>query len=169
MKTRKIMLWAAAGICGLAGMASVAVAGPASPDEFLGKAINDSEFAVESSKLALEKSQDKDIKQYAQLMIESQTKIFDQLAAYRQSAAGADHKDKAHQEMMKRLEGLVTDNFNNEYSRMQKDTSKEMVTLFDAYAHKGGDANLKDFAAKILPQLEEYKAMADKLESGSGH
>ncbi|HEU5047283.1 MAG TPA: DUF4142 domain-containing protein [Rickettsiales bacterium] len=169
MRIQKFIALAAVGMGTLVGADAIAASASASSENFLTKAISNSQFEVESSKLALEKSQNKDVKQYAQMMIESQTKILNTLTTYKQSTMGAAQKDmdKAHQDMMKKLEPLVTDNFNNEYSRMQQDTDKEMVVLFSEYAEKGDNADLRNFAAGALPQLKENKAQADKLDTNS--
>ena len=118
--------------------------------DFITKATVAGEFEIESSKIALDKSQDKNIKRFAQQMIDDHTKASDALALTLQNQKMQPPKqelDSAHQQLIDKLQALSGDDFNHQYVAMQLDAHKQAVDLFTDYSRRGGNAGLKDFAA----------------------
>jgi putative membrane protein len=71
--------------------------------------------------------------------------------------------DSSHQKMLDKLKGLNGADFTKQYHKDQVSAHKDAVSLFRRYA-KGGDAALKDWAEKTLPDLERHLEMAQNLE-----
>jgi putative membrane protein len=144
-------------------------AADAPAQDFVTKASIANEFEIESSRLALEKSQDREIKGFAQEMIDDHTKAGDKLKdALKASAShpqAATKLDEATQQKMTRLESLSTDDFNNTYVSMQLDAHKEAVGLFGNYASNGDDKDLKNFASETLPTLKDHLEHVQKLKA----
>jgi len=166
MKLQNIFM--ALGVAGLLCIASLSTAWPVTTEKFVKEASIGNEFEVETSKLALEKSQNKDIRTFAQAMIDDHTKTEAELRELLQTSATGlkveENLDGKHQDMMNKLQSLSTDNFNHEYVSMQTKAHKEAMDLFRSYSKNGDDPALKKFAADTLPTLEEHLKLVKKLK-----
>lgn len=124
-------------------------------------------FEIESSRVALEKSQDQNIKNFAQEMINDHSKTGDNLKATLQSAnidaQPSTTLDTAHQKKLNDLKNATGADFDRKYVQMQEDAHKEAVTLFQGYAQNGDNVDLKQFASDTLPTLEQHKSQIDSL------
>lgn len=157
-----------AGLIGLMFANNPVHAAAVSTQDFVRKASIASEFEIESSKLALEKSQDKDIKNFAQQMIDDHTKasenLKDSLKSAKTNAQPADELDNKHQELMDSLEALSGDNFDQRYIKLQTTAHKEAVDLFSSYSKQGKDASVKEFASNTLPTLKQHLSHVKQIQ-----
>lgn len=156
-------------LCVLAPLSALA-AESTMTDDFVRKAAVASKFEIESSQLALEKSHNKQIKDFAQMMIDDHTKADRDLkAAVRSSdvdeAAIPDSLDEKHQAMLDKLNNAKGKDFDRQYIKAQAEGHKEAVTLFDKYAKKGDDDSLKKFASNALPTLKDHKDQVKQLKA----
>ncbi len=123
-------------------------------------------FEIESSKLAATRA-DASSKQFATKMIEDHTKTSVELRTLAPKAGveipGA--LDGSHQSRLDKLKGLQGADFDKEYDSMQVDAHENAVSLFERYAKGGDNAELKAFATKHLPHLQEHLRMAKDLRS----
>jgi putative membrane protein len=71
--------------------------------------------------------------------------------------------DSSHQSKLDKLKGLKATDFDNQYVSDQQSAHKDAVSLFERYSKGGDNADLKSFAAKTLPHLQEHLKMADDL------
>ena len=128
--------------------------------DFVHNASIANEFEIESSQLALEKSQNNDVKDFAQRMVDDHTDTGDRmkeaLSSSGSKAKPTDMLDNKHQRLMNKLESASDDNFDRQYISIQTDAHKEAVNLFSNYAKNGKDASLKNFASETLPTLKEH-------------
>ncbi|HKG20643.1 MAG TPA: DUF4142 domain-containing protein, partial [Blastocatellia bacterium] len=77
-----------------------------------------------------------------------------------------------HQALVSKLSGLSGAEFDREYMRQMVKDHSDAVELFQKEASRGKDADLKGFAAKTLPALQEHLRMARELAGktdGSGN
>ena len=124
---------------------------------------------IESSKLALHKSDNAKTKTFAQQMIDDHTKTSTELKGL---VAGGKEKvnpppttlDKTHQAKLDKLTKLQGKDFTKQYDDMQVSAHKDAVSLFERYSKDGDNADLKAFAGKTLPKLQEHLKMAQDLE-----
>jgi putative membrane protein len=129
------------------------------PQEFSTKAAGAGDFEIQSSQLALTKSQDADIKAFAQMMIDDHTKAAAGLKAAAASQGNimlptvpdADTTSKLQQ-----VRGLTSADFDKLCVQMQTDAHVQAVALFAGYAANGAACPLKDFAAQTLPTLKMH-------------
>ena len=79
--------------------------------------------------------------------------------------------DKDHQKMADKLSKLNGADFDKAYAKYELEDHKEDVKKFKKEADKAEDADVKAFAAKQVPVLEEHLSMAEKLpgNSSGGH
>jgi len=138
--------------------------------DFVRKASIANEFEIESSRLALEKSQNPAIKGFAQAMIDDHTKTGNDLKTALVSssvnpAEATDTLDLKHQKKLEELQNLSGKKFDEKYVDTQKETHKHAVDLFENYSKKGDDVVLKDFAAQTLPTLKGHLKHVKELNS----
>jgi putative membrane protein len=162
MLTSKTILFLA-----IAGASSTAVAAQSdapSPQTFVEKAAQDGMTEVELGKVALEKSQNPEVRNFAQRMVTDHGKANSELATLaKQKGIDAPKKlDAEHQAMVKNLKAKDGASFDSEYSHHMNMDHSKAISLFEA-ASKSPDKDLAGFAKKTLPTLKEHKEMAGKL------
>jgi putative membrane protein len=138
-----------------------------STQDFVTEAGNSDMLEIASSKLALSKD-DAKLKAFAEKMIEDHTKTSGEVKALVSSGKVKVDlpatMDKAHQSKLDKLSGLAGADFTKEYESMQVSAHKDAVSLFERYSKSGDNADLKAFAAKTLPHLQEHLKMAQALK-----
>lgn len=140
----------------------------ATTHEFVKNAAISSSFEIASSKLALEKSKNAAVKEFAQKMIADHSaadkKLKATLATEGLSPALAPATlDEKHQKIYDDLK--MAKNFDAEYISAQTDAHAEAVSLFTDYSTKGDNASLKSFAKETLPTLKQHKEHVEELKS----
>lgn len=156
---------------------SVASVAPAMADDntkfadFSKNAAIGSMFEIESSKLALAKSGDGEVKKFAQQMIDDHTKADAQFKAA-VAAAGLNAGtlptalDEKHQKMLDKLSrDEAGKSFDVDYTDMQHKAHQDAVKLYRDYAEKGDNATVRDFAGKTLPTLKMHEDTAANLDA----
>jgi len=138
----------------------VAYAAAVSDSNFVTTAGVSGTFEIESSRLAVAKSQDTRIKAFAQRMISDHTQIANDLestvkASGEKTPLPAD-LDAKHKQMIDQLTKANGVDFNRLYVKMQVQGHKEAVDLFSTFAKSGRNAMLKSFAQKTLPMIEDH-------------
>src|SRR5262249_4241466 len=152
----------------LAAFAGVSVAAtdnkatnaPLTSETFVSKAAQAGMTEVEVGKLALDKSQDKDVRDFADRMVKDHSKANDELTAIaqRKNIQVATDLDARHQAMVDALKGKSGEQFNAAYAQhMTMDHDKAVALFRSASDSKSLDADLSGFARKTLPTLEEHK------------
>ena len=119
---------------------------------------------VELSKIA-QKSENADVKRFADRMVQDHTAANEQLM---QIATGLGLElpkalDPEHQRIREKLETLHGKAFDDQYMRDMVADHDKVVRLFQQEERSGHDAELKQFAQKTLPTLEEHQKMAVEL------
>jgi predicted outer membrane protein len=71
--------------------------------------------------------------------------------------------DARHADMLNQLAAARGSQFDRLYAQMQVMAHQEAVGMYAAYAQAGPDPALRNFAAQVLPSLEEHFAMAQRL------
>jgi putative membrane protein len=123
-------------------------------------------FEVESSKLALQKTQNADIKAFAERMVTDHTKAAEELGQITanksiriEEPATADKLDKKHEELLEKLRKASAAEFDKLYVKMQQTAHDDAVKLFTQYSQKGTNPALKTYAEETLPTLQDHKKM----------
>ncbi|HEV2864211.1 MAG TPA: DUF4142 domain-containing protein [Pyrinomonadaceae bacterium] len=135
----------------------------------------DSKFAMEAAmgslaeiaagRLATEKGASEDVKQFGRRMIEDHTKAGDELTqiATAKGMTLPTAPDPKHQSHMAKLSGLSGEKFDREYIKMMVGDHKKTVALFQREADRGADPELKGFASRNLPVIQEHLRMAQRI------
>jgi putative membrane protein len=136
-------------------------------EDFVKQAAISDMFEIESSKLAQQKA-DADSKAFAEKMIKDHTETSTELKGLvsggKVKAEIPTAMDDAHKSKLEKLQKLNGDDFDDQYDADQKAAHKDAVSLFERYAKGGENADLKAFASKHLPHLQEHLKMAEGLK-----
>jgi predicted outer membrane protein/sporulation protein YlmC with PRC-barrel domain len=124
--------------------------------EFVTQAANSDMFEIQSSQLALTKTQDNLIHNFAQHMIQDHTAASEKLKTAAQGQTVPTTLDQEHAQMLQQLQQASGNDFNRSYVQMQFDGHQKAVTLFESYAQDGDNAQLKQFAQQTVPALREH-------------
>jgi putative membrane protein len=137
-----------------------------STQDFVTEAANSDMLEIESSKLVAAKSDTKD-KAFADQMIKDHTATSAELKSLVTSGKVQVNlpavMDKAHWAKLDKVNSLNGADFTKAYEDMQVSAHKDAVSLFERYAKGGENADLKAFAAKTLPHLQEHLKLAQDL------
>ena len=146
-----------------------AAAKQASDQTFVMKAAKGGMAEVELGKLAQEKGASDQVKNFGKRMVDDHSKANEELQALAPKknitlTADLDPKDKALKDRLSKLSGPA---FDRAYmSAMLQDHRKD-IAEFHAEAARGQDPDVKAFAAKTLPTLEEHLRLAKQLNKSS--
>lgn len=134
--------------------------------EFFDAAASANMLEVEASKLALQRAESPEVKTFAEQMVKDHTKAAEELKALAQKKGVTvpTAMMTRHQAMYDELKDEKTaKEFEEAYGEAMVASHKEAVTLFDEVADDGKDAEVKTFAAKMLPKLQSHGGMAKEL------
>lgn len=151
----------------LAVSASVMAADAPDPQTFVKNAYQAGLAEIQEGQLALRKSQDPDIKGFAQRMIEDHRAMNEQVAAVAHKEgitlpSEPDVKEKAELTALKALSGSA---FDKMYAKGNVHDHEEVVDQFKSEASSGRDPAVDEVARKALPTLEEHLELARSLDT----
>lgn len=135
---------------------------------FMTKAASAGMYEVQAGQLALQKSSDPAIKNFAQRMVDDHTKANSELTALagKKNVTVPTALIKSDQSMLDKLEKKSGPEFDKAYRKQMVATHKKAVSLFDNESRNGKDADVKAWAAQTLPKLQEHGGMAEALKKG---
>lgn len=143
-----------------------------SSTDYVVQAANSDRYEIESSKVALHRSQRDDVKKAAQQMIDDHTTTTKALMAalnnpQRKLAKPSDmlSDDKASQ--IKLLKSAPKADFDTLYLTQQVQSHKQAWALQKGYATDGDDASLRQVAASAVPVVEMHLTMMKGLVPAS--
>lgn len=141
---------------------------PRADKSFINSAAEAGNAEVKASKIALEKSSNPDVKDFATLMVDEHTTVGDNLKklAISKNVEAPTEPSLAQRAKIAVLEKLDGATFDKQYVRMiGVDAHKDAVKLFSKNAGEAKDPDVKDFAAKTLPNLQHHLEMANALKA----
>jgi putative membrane protein len=124
--------------------------------DFVNQAANSGMFEIQSSELALDKSRDDRVREFAQHMVRDHTQASEKLKAAAGSIPLPTALDPEHAKMLQQLQQISGTDFTRNYVQMQFEGHQKAVSLFDSYAQGGDNAELKEFAQKTAPTLRNH-------------
>lgn len=143
----------------------------AAPDFATKAAISDM-FEIASSKIALDRSTNKDVKAFAQMMIDAHGQttadLKSAIAASGQSITLPTTLPQDRQDALSDLQKADPKDFDKKYMDDQVDGHQAALDLMARYAQDGTVPQIKDFAAKTGPAVQTHydkaKALRDALK-----
>jgi len=134
---------------------------------FVKKAAEDSVTEVELGKLAQEKGSSDAVKEYGKRMVEDHT------AAGRGIAGAAAKVDvevpselpRGSKKTREKLAKLSGPDFDRAYAKLMLNNQRDKVESFTQEARLGRDPDVREFAAKTLPTIQQHRKMAEELQA----
>jgi len=125
---------------------------------------------VELGQLASQKASSDQVKQFAQRMVTDHGKANDELKTLAQNKnitlpTAVDAKDKAFQDRLSKMSG---EQFDRMYMQHMLADHRKDVGAFRVESTSGKDADVKSWAAKTLPTLEEHLKLAQDANKAVG-
>jgi len=173
MRTKRIMLYAVIatlgtylGLPGLATAAKDTQVGVAD-QAFAMMAAEGGLAEVQLAKLAQDRASNPGVKQLAQRLVQDHTKANQELMTLgkNKDMSLPDEVDDIHEDLAKLFSRLEGAQFDREFLWYQLMHHEKDVTSFGLQAKEGQDADLKAFAAKQLPVLQEHLKQVRELVS----
>jgi putative membrane protein len=146
-------------------------AGGTAPEAtFITKAAHANMAEVELGKLALEKAGSEEVKKFAQRMVDDHTKANEELKTLAQNKKFTlpDGPDPHLKAIQTRLSNLSGPSFDRAYMQTMIVDHRKAVSDFRLASKSAKDADVKGWAAKTLPTLEDHLKMAQATDTGAG-
>ena len=126
-------------------------------------------YEMEASRLAEQRSQSAQVKQFAQHMLRDHQKTTNELKGLLPQIQGVSASqlptslDQQHQALVQQLQGAQGAQLDRVFAQQQIQAHQTAVDLFRSYAQSGDNAQLKQWASQTLPSLEEHLRQAQQL------
>ena len=153
----------------------IPAADPAQPGEattpdanFVNAVLADGAFELLISNMALKRSENPEIQQFAKQMIADHTKASTDLKAIA-GAAGLNYSDRLTRDQLSNqghLEKLYKDDFDRDYAKIVRDGHQAAVSRLENAPQELSRPELIAFATKTLPTIKMHYQMAQKLNVG---
>jgi putative membrane protein len=133
--------------------------------DFMTKAAQSDMTEIQTSQLALQKSQNREIRDYAQKMIQQHTNSSKELMQIAQSKGVTLPKDvgSKNQPLVSKLSKLSGQEFDRAYMQGQIQSHQKTLNEYQAYLQKGQQQELIAFANKIAPLVSQHLEMAQGM------
>lgn len=161
MKKFSLALFFAASV----GLASAAIS-PVSSAEFVEKAARSGNAEVRMGRLALENSTDPEVQALGQMLIDDHAKSRAELEKLASSKGLSMPQDTAliHTAQVVALGMLEGEAFDEMFLTFAEMNHEKSIEMFRAQATDGEDAEIKAFASRTAPKLEDHMAVAEMLD-----
>ncbi len=120
---------------------------------------------VELGRLAAQNGTSEAIKQFGQRMVDDHSKANSELMSLASSKGITlpTDLDEKHRERVTKFSSMQGAEFDREYAKLMLSDHNKDVSAFEKESTRGADADLKAFAGKTLPTLQEHLTMAKAL------
>jgi putative membrane protein len=134
--------------------------------KFLENAARGGISEVEMGKLAQEKGQSEQVKDFGKTLVRDHSEANEKLKdiAADKSITVPGDMAKQQKDMLAKLGKLSGDSFDKEFAKHMTMDHKKDIAEFEKESKSGKDAELKAFAANTLPTLKEHLQLAEKLQ-----
>lgn len=164
---RKTLL-SASMLVAFAGFTAQAGAADRASVNFMLKAARAGMAEVDLGRLALDRSNDQDVRRFAQRMVDDHSRANSELAslASREGVRLPTATDRAHRATMNRLRRLRGNAFDRAYMNQMTVDHDQAVALFRLEARNGRDRDVREWADRTLPALQDHRQMARQVRRG---
>ncbi|MBM6594347.1 DUF4142 domain-containing protein [Microvirga pudoricolor] len=156
---------------GLAGCMTPMTSAPppvavVSTAQFVPSATSSNTFEIQSSRLALQRSRDPEVRRFAQQMIRDHNMAGRKMMAAARASGITPPRPMLNDKHQAMLDSVRTaSDFNAAYLQAQLAAHQEAVALFTSYSNTGDDAQMVVFAKETLPTLQMH---LDHVQSMTG-
>jgi putative membrane protein len=149
----------------------IAAAGKVNPDSrFVTDAAKGGMAEVELGKLATEKAGADQVKKFGQLTVDEHRRVNEELKTLAQNKdiSLPTAEDGSHRAIHEQLAQLSGDAFDRAYLRAMVDSHLKTVYAFRVESRSGKDPDVKAWASKTLPMLEDHLKRAQEANKAAG-
>jgi putative membrane protein len=152
----------------LTAAASFAAEVSAGDRRFVEEAAAGGQAEVSDGQLAQEKGASNEVKQFGSKMVSDHSQANSELMQIAQSKGitPPSHPTRSEMRAEKQLDRLSGSAFDRQYAKEQVADHQKTIALFQKEANSGTDPDLKAFANKLLPKLQQHLQMAESLGKG---
>ena len=130
-------------------------------------ALNDM-YEIESSRLALQKSQDNDVKRFAQMMLDDHTRTSNEgravIAQQGVQVTLPERLDEPRRALIDELNAAAPEAFDARYIDQQIQAHETALGLMQTYARAGDNEAVRAWASRTAPAIENHLQMARGLK-----
>jgi len=144
---------------------------PTDAATFISTAAASDLFEIESAKIAIDKAQSTDVRDFAQMMVTDHTKTTEGLKAAAAKASltvPPPALTADQQQMIDALKSASTDQFDATYLQQQLPAHQQALALMQNYAEGGDTPALQDAAKTVIPIVQKHIARLDELTKQAG-
>ncbi len=136
--------------------------------QFVMKAAQSDMTEIKTSQLALQRSQNPKVRQFAQMMIDQHTQSSNKLKpiAAQKGVTLPTSLGKANTALLTQLTKQSGTQFDQAYMKGQVQSHQKTEALYQRELQQGQDSDVKSFATQVLPIVQEHLRMADSMISG---
>lgn len=149
----------------MAQSAPVAVNAPDIEESFLRKVVRTHAFELQTSELALERTNTPEVRAMARQVIADRTRAKDELAVLLK-ARGITEPSAALEpeqiQQIKLMQGEQNTDFDRIYLNAQHNARVDAIAAYRSFSMSGSPSEIRAWAAKSLPALEQQLASAQK-------
>ena len=141
---------------------------PTDPASYVNKAGAGDSWEIASSKAVLAKTQNGDVKKFAQMMIDHHSKATEKLmsaATTGQISAGPPQMDAMQQSMLDDINNATTPDMDAMYLKHQQTAHNAALALHQNFADNGTNNNLKKAASEMVTVVKSHISELQKLAS----
>ncbi|MFP4519983.1 MAG: DUF4142 domain-containing protein [Oceanicaulis sp.] len=135
--------------------------------DFVENAAIGNRYEIEAAEVAMRRTQDARVREFAQLMTEDHKHAATELETVLNTHPGSpdlpDALDARRRSMLDHLEKAPDEEFDARYAEQQDLAHQETVKLFENFAGDGDDPGLQRFAKQMLPTLQQHLSKAREL------
>ena len=134
--------------------------------EFFKLAYQGNNAEIDTSRLALARSQDQAIREYAQRMIDEHTRaneVLTQQASEQGFELPSERVDPFDQAIAAQLSQLSGAEFDQAYVGVQANAHLKAIALYRTEVAQGESQSLITYASQLLPSIEEHYEMANAM------
>jgi putative membrane protein len=139
----------------------------ANDKEFVQKAAGGSEMEITLCEMAVIQAVGDDVKEFAQMMVNDHSLAGQELMALAERAHLGFPRDLDREDnsIIKHLSGLKGREFDRAYIRQMVQNHRDDIKMFQTMAGDGKNPELKNFAQRYVPILEQHLKTAQDIEN----
>ena len=143
---------------------------PAVDRNFVANAAQSNLSEIELGRLALQKATDTQVKEFAQMMVDMHTTAQNELKALgsNRNLTVADQLDEEHQSIRDQLSALSGVAFDKAYINGQVTAHQKTSAIMQTEIDNGQDGDVKAYATKSKPVVDQHLALAAFIKTSKG-
>jgi putative membrane protein len=125
-------------------------------------------YEVTAAKIALDRSKNAGVRDFASKMMAAHTETTNKLKALlvgHKDVVPPTVVDNRRQGMLDDLRGAKAEDFDGRYMSQQVDAHKEALILMQGYARSGDDKTVKHFANETSKAVQSHLHMAERIDT----